>query len=179
MINKTKEPFSSKFINENVIKSIEDEYEQEKFWYYSYSILYIGAPCCFLPFFVGYNMENLVCIIFNILDFICYFFFIYFIIQFLLLIHKYKVYKKIIYGYIYVLINVILTVTFSLVAYFTTKVTVYSFYSMKADINLGLFILIYMPLMIIFICFAYYSQLKCFTKYSRAYKRKHKDDINK
>lgn len=177
-LNNKKEPFYSKFINEDILKNIEDEDIQNKFSYYHYSITVLTGCSCFLPFFVGFNMENLVCIIFNIGDFICYFFLAYFSIKFLILVNKYKVYKNIIHAYLFVIINILLSVTFSLVAYFTTEVTVESFYLMSAKFNLGLFILIFLPLEISYMIYTYYSSLKCFVKYSKMYKKIHNNENN-
>lgn len=173
-----KMPFYSKFVDEEKLKKINDQNILDKFFVYSYSVVFLTGPSCFLPFFSGFNMETIVCNVINYIDFLCYIGMFYFSMRFLILVHRYKVFKNIIYAYLFIFLYIILSVTFSLVAYFTTTVYVESYTNFRAEFNLGLFILIALPLLLIFTIFSYYAFLKCFAKYTKKYKKIHNNENN-
>lgn len=176
MNNKENKYFYSKFIDEDSLMKIDDINIQDRFSTYSYAIVFITGPSCLLPFFSGFNMETLMCDIINYINFLLFFGLCYYSIRFLIIIHKYKVFKNILHGYLFVFTYVLLSVIFSLVAYFTTKVQVTSFFDFKVEFNLGLYILIFLPLFIIFTIYSYYAYLNCFRRYSKMYKRIHKNE---
>ena len=118
---KTKEAlFYNRFVEEEKIKAIADINIQRKYWVYSFSIACFCLCSATFPTFVGYNFENTFAIAMFCWDMFMYFWLFYFSIKFVKLDIKYGVFKNKKFLYIVPLPYILLSITFSIVAIFTT-----------------------------------------------------------
>lgn len=166
---KTKEAlFYNRFVEEEKIKAIADINIQRKYWVYSFSIAFFCLCSATFPTFVGYNFENTFAIAMFCWNMFMYFWLFYFSIKFVKLDIKYGVFKNKKFLYIVPLPYILLSITFSIVAIFTTHFTTYPDTSFSVKLNPWFYFLIFIPLFLIYLYFCYYAFMKCFAKYTKS-----------
>ncbi len=160
--------FYNRFINEDKIKLIDDIDIQRKYWVYSFSIAAFSLCSGTFPTFIGYNFENTFAISMFCWDLFMYFWLFYFSVKFVKLDLKYRVFKNKRFLYFVPLPYIFLSITFSVVANFTTHFITYPDTSFSVKLNPWFYFLIFIPLFLIYFYFCYYAFMKCFGKYTKS-----------
>ena len=159
--------FYQRFVNEDKIQQINDFSIRRKYWDYTLGMSMFCAPCATFPTFVGYNFENTFAITIFFCDMFMYFLLFSFSIKFVKLDRQYGVFKSKKFLYLVPLIYILLSITFSIVAIFTTHFTSYPDTSFLVHVNSMFYFTIFIPLLLTYMMFCYYAFMKCFAKYAR------------
>ena len=160
--------FYERYINEDKIASIEDSNIQRKFWVYFSSIVFFSVCGVTLATFVGFSFGNAFFITMFCWDLFMYFWLVFFSVRFVRLDARYGVFRRKSDPVLFVCGYLLLTIAFSVLAAFTTKVTTHSGLSFTIDQNFVYFVFIFLPLLIGYMLFCYYAFMKCFAKYARS-----------
>lgn len=169
-----KELFHYRFVDEEKLKKIEDERTQQKYWTYSLSIIIFCLCSAVFPTFIGYNFDYLFPTIMFWWDMFMYFWLFYFSFKFISLDLKYGVFKSKKFLFMVPILYILLSVVFSILAIFTTHYTYISDTSFSVKITPWYFILIFIPLLLIYSMFCFYAFMICFAKYPQ--KKKNNDE---
>ena len=166
--NTGKTLFYNRFVNEEKIKQIDDINIQTKYWVYAFSIGAFSLCSGTFPTFIGYNFENAFAITMFCWNLFMYFWLFYFSIRFVKLDLKYGVFKNKWFLYFMPLPFIFLSITFSIVANFTTHFIAYPDTSFSVKFNPWFYFLIFIPLFLTYLLFCYYAFMKCFAKYTKS-----------
>ncbi len=176
MNNRERVFFYERFVHEENLKQINDIQIQRKYWVYFFSISVFSLCSAFFPTFVGYNFENAFAITMFCWDMFMVFWLFYFSIRFVKLDLKYRVFKSKKFLYFAPVPFILLSITFSIVAIFTTHFITYSDTSFSVKFNPWFFFLIFLPLFFMYLYFCYYAFMKCFAKYTKSGKKKNSEN---
>jgi len=137
------------------------------FFFYAYSIMIFAGIIGTLPTFFGYNFTYIVGQCF--FAFYCLFLLllIYFTVRYLVLVERYKVFKKRITPYLFTAGFYLLTSVMCISALFTTKYIPNGNSGFIINFNPMFYFLIYLPLFIGYVIFCYYAFLKYFVKFAK------------
>ena len=164
-LGKKRPPFYNRFVNESNLQKIDDPSIQSEFWTKSSFVIIFSIASAIFPTMGGFmfTYESLLIMFFELISFICM---ITASIDFVHLDEKYHVFRNKNYAFIFCSIYCLLTFAFIIEGYLTTKVEL----RMELDyfvwnFTLWPLLLIYLPLLIIYIIFCYYAFNRCFIKY--------------
>lgn len=163
--------FYDRFVNEHHLIAINDVLIQRKYWVYSFSIALFCLTSAIFPTFIGYNFENIFAICMFVWDLIMFFFLIYFSIKLVVLDRKYHVFRKRYYPLLFSIGYFALSLTFAIVANFTTRFVSYPDTSFSVSFNPFFYFIIFIPLFFVYLIFCYYAFMKCFGKYTKSGQR--------
>jgi len=141
--------------------------KKNKFFVYAYSIMIFAGIIGTLPTFFGYNFTYIVGQCFIAFYSLSLFFLIYFTIRYLMLVERYKVFKKRITPYLFTAGFYLLAIIMCISAVFTTKYIPNGNSGFIINFNPMFYFFIYLPLFIGYVIFCYYAFLKYFARLSK------------
>lgn len=147
---------------------IDDILIQRKYWVYSFSISLFSLCSATFPTFVGYNFENAFALCMFLWELFMFFLLLLFSVKFLQLDRRHSVFRKKRYPFLFSAFYVILSLTFALVACFTTRFVSYPDSSFSVFINPVFYLFVFLPLYFSYALFCYYAFMKCFGKYTKS-----------
>ena len=127
--------FYQKFVDEDRLRMIDDILIQRKYWVYSFSISLFSLCSATFPTFVGYNFENAFALCMFLWELFMFFLLLLFSVKFVQLDRRHSVFRKKQYPFLFSAFYVILSLTFALVACFTTRFVSYPDSSFSVFIN--------------------------------------------
>jgi hypothetical protein len=160
--------FYQKFVDEDRLRMIDDILIQRKYWVYSFSISLFSLCSATFPTFVGYNFENAFALCMFLWELFMFFLLLLFSVKFLQLERRHSVFRKKRYPFLFSAFYVILSLTFALVACFTTRFVSYPDSSFSVFINPVFYLFVFLPLYFSYALFCYYAFMKCFGKYTKS-----------
>lgn len=159
--------FYHKFVNEDNLKNIEYRNIRDYFYERWALILQYLSLSAFWITIAGYGFESILHIINFIVAFLFVLLGLFTTVEFIYFDHKYHVFKKHWYLYLFLSIFYILVIAFYILAYF--RIDVISPYNedVQVSINIFLFLYIYIPLFATYWIICKHAFVKCFKKYTK------------
>lgn len=168
-MNKTfqKEPFYSKFVNDDNLSQIEDSKIKRKYFSKTYVIAVFAMLPSLYATFIGFNFTHLFSIIIFVMAVISEVVAIAALIKLYLIDSEHHVFRRKLYFWLFYLAFFAIGIGACICAAFNTKFIGNDDGSFRVVFNPAYFFFIFFPIYLGYMLFCYYSFLKCFVKYLR------------